>query len=75
VNCLKIIGGTASKEGAFVGLKNGAVFKIFVDNSFPIPILNHNIPIKVIDVSQKKKRLAIVDANNNLTVYDLSTKE
>jgi len=48
---LKIIGGTPSKEGAFVGLKNGAVFKIFIDNSFPIPILNHNVPIKVIDVS------------------------
>lgn len=69
------MGGTPSKEGVIVGLKNGAVFKIFVDNSFPIPMLNHNIAIDVLDISQKKKRLAIVDKNSNLTVYDLSTKE
>ncbi|KAL4432520.1 hypothetical protein ABPG74_013374 [Tetrahymena malaccensis] len=75
VNCIKIIGGMPNKEGAYVGLKNGQIFKIFVDNSFPIPILSHNISIKNIDASQKRKRIAVVDKNNNLTVYDLTNKE
>jgi hypothetical protein len=39
------------REGVLVGLKNGSVLKIFVDNGFPIPIVKQTTPIKVVDIS------------------------
>ncbi|EGR29567.1 intraflagellar transport protein, putative [Ichthyophthirius multifiliis] len=75
IRSIKILGGMSGKEGAIIGLKNGQVYKIFIDNSFPIQVINLNVPIRMIDISQKKKKIAIVDDNNNLTVYDVFQKE
>lgn len=40
---MKVVGGLAGRENILVGLKNGNVLKIFIDNSFPIVLSNHNI--------------------------------
>jgi intraflagellar transport protein 122 len=36
---MKCIGGPPRKEGIMVGLKNGNVFKIYLDNAFPILLI------------------------------------
>lgn len=75
VRYIKVIGGPPRKEGILVGLKNGQVVKIFVDNPFPIPLIKHNSAIRCMDISSCRKKLAIVDENQNLLVFDLKTQQ
>eukprot|EP00828_Plagiopyla_frontata_P043467 TRINITY_DN678_c0_g1_i2.p1 TRINITY_DN678_c0_g1~~TRINITY_DN678_c0_g1_i2.p1 ORF type:complete len:953 (-),score=153.20 TRINITY_DN678_c0_g1_i2:31-2889(-) len=75
IRYIKVLGGPEKRETLLVGLKNGKVLKIFTDNSFPIVLINQNVPIRCLDMSQSRKRLAVVDDNSNLTVYDMITKE
>lgn len=75
IRYFKTVGGPPRKEGLLVGLKNGDIFKIFIDNPFPILLLKQNVAIRCLDLSISKRKLAIVDDNSNLTVYDLVTKE
>lgn len=39
IRYVKTVSGPPRREGMLVGLKNGSVLKIFVDNAFPIPIV------------------------------------
>jgi intraflagellar transport protein 122 len=39
IRYVKTVSGPPKREGLLVGLKNGSVFKIFVDNGFPIPLV------------------------------------
>ena len=38
-------------------------------------LIQQEVPIKCLDMSPNKRKLAVVDDNNNLSVYDLITKE
>lgn len=58
-----------------VGLASGQVFKIFVDNPFPVPLLTTELSINSLDISAGKKKIALIDANNQLSIYDLKSKE
>jgi len=42
------------KQGLLVGLKNGQVLKIFVDNLFPIPVVTHERAIRCLDLSASR---------------------
>lgn len=75
IKCIKFVGGPPSRENILVGLSNGNVLKVFIDNSFPVVLFNHSVSIDSADLSVDKKKLAIVDDNKNLTVVDLITKE
>eukprot|EP00882_Tetradesmus_deserticola_P031834 GHRQ01036009.1.p2 GENE.GHRQ01036009.1~~GHRQ01036009.1.p2 ORF type:complete len:159 (+),score=28.38 GHRQ01036009.1:254-730(+) len=46
VRYIKVAGGPAGKEGLLVGLKHGAVMKIYMDNAFPIPLIKHTCSIR-----------------------------
>lgn len=46
IRYIKVIGGPAKREGLIVGLKNGYVQKIFIDNSFPVLLIKQNLPIR-----------------------------
>ena len=40
ITYVKVVSGPPKKESLLVGLKNGVVVRIFIDNAFPIPIAN-----------------------------------
>jgi hypothetical protein len=71
---LKTIGGPPKREHALLGLVNGLVLKIFVDNSFPIQLYRSTIGIMKCDINVNKKKLAILDESKNLIGFDLITQ-
>lgn len=75
ITVIHMCGGPTRKELVLVGLENGSVYKVFLDNSFPI--LAHRVQqtIRKLDISMNKRRLAIIDGNSNLQVIDVITKE
>lgn len=70
-----MVGGPPQREGLLVGLKSGQIYKIFVDNPFPIQLIKHSASIRCLDLSASRNRLAVVDENAHVLVYDLITKE
>ena len=75
IRYIKVDGGPAGSEGVLVGLKNGAVLKVFCDNAFPIELIKQQNAIRCLDISVDRTRLAVVDNQNRILVYDLQTKE
>ncbi len=43
---IKVVGGPAGREGLLLGLKDGQVVTIYVDNPFPIPVIKHHTSIR-----------------------------
>lgn len=70
---VQVVGGPPKREGLLVGLKSGQVLKIFVDNPFPIPLVKHDASVRCLDLSASRTKLALVDENANVIVYDLIT--
>ncbi|XP_049682485.1 intraflagellar transport protein 122 homolog isoform X2 [Accipiter gentilis] len=71
----KVIGGPPGREGLLVGLKNGQILKIFVDNVFAIVLLKQSTAVRCLDMSASRNKLAVVDENDTCLVYDIHTKE
>lgn len=67
-------GGPPKREALLVGLKSGAVVKVFIDNPFPIPLVGHGAGVRCLDVSAARGHLAVVDEHGKLSVYDLNSK-
>lgn len=75
IRYIKVVGGPPGREGLLVGLKNGAVLKIFVDNAFPIQLIRQRTSVRCLDLSASRKKLAVVDENASCLVYDLASQE
>ncbi|KAJ3586515.1 hypothetical protein NHX12_012913 [Muraenolepis orangiensis] len=75
IRYIKVIGGPPGREGLLVGLKNGAILKIFVDNPFPITLLKLSTSVRCLDMCATRGKLAVVDEHNTCLVYDINTKE
>ncbi|RKO92638.1 WD40-repeat-containing domain protein [Blyttiomyces helicus] len=75
IRYIKVIGGPRSHEGLLVGLKNGQILQIFIDNPFPIPLIKQQTSVRCLDLSFSRKKLAVVDEHNTCLVYNLVTKE
>eukprot|EP00357_Protocruzia_adherens_P030527 CAMPEP_0114984012 /NCGR_PEP_ID=MMETSP0216-20121206/7032_1 /TAXON_ID=223996 /ORGANISM="Protocruzia adherens, Strain Boccale" /LENGTH=1227 /DNA_ID=CAMNT_0002346085 /DNA_START=54 /DNA_END=3737 /DNA_ORIENTATION=- len=75
IRYMKVVGGPAGREGLLVGLKSGQIVNIFIDNPFPITLIQQDTPIRCLDMSANRKQLAVVDDQSNLFVYDLVTKQ
>lgn len=48
--------------------------QIFVDNPFPIPLIKHTSSVRCLDLSASRNKLAVVDENAKVLVYNLITK-
>ncbi len=75
IRYIKVVGGPPEREGLLLGLKNGQILKIFIDNPFPVNLLSINSAIRCLDLSAARRRIAIVDEHSTCQVYDLKSKE
>jgi len=75
IKFVKMIGGPTGRETTLVGLKNGEVLKVFIDNPFPIQLVKIPAAVRCVDIACDKKKLAIVDEYNNLYVHNIETKD
>ncbi len=56
-----------------MGLKSGHVLQIFVDSSFPVQLIKQANSIRYVDMSMHRQKIAIIDENSTLFVYELKT--
>ena len=75
IRYIKVVGGPPEREGLLLGLKNGQILKIFIDNAFPVVLLTISSAIRCLDLSSSRARLAVVDEHSTLQVYDLASKK
>ncbi|CAH8841801.1 unnamed protein product [Trichobilharzia szidati] len=75
VKCLRIIGGLQNKECLLLGLKNGQVIQIVLDNTFPMVLTKLMNGISAVDISRNRDKLAALDDNGTMSVFSLDTKE
>eukprot|EP00636_Phaeomonas_parva_P000367 CAMPEP_0118862124 /NCGR_PEP_ID=MMETSP1163-20130328/7438_1 /TAXON_ID=124430 /ORGANISM="Phaeomonas parva, Strain CCMP2877" /LENGTH=918 /DNA_ID=CAMNT_0006795999 /DNA_START=52 /DNA_END=2805 /DNA_ORIENTATION=- len=75
VNIIKMDGGPERCEGVLVGLATGAIYKVFLNNAFPVLLAETQADVRQLDISPMRRKLAVVDANKRLKVIDLRTKE
>jgi intraflagellar transport protein 122 len=71
----KVIGGPPKKEGMIIGLQDGSIFKIFVDNAFPVLLIKQSTAIKALDINANREKVAVVDDFHNMFIYDSVTKK
>ncbi|XP_073975880.1 intraflagellar transport protein Oseg1 isoform X2 [Rhodnius prolixus] len=75
VRYIRVIGGPPNREGLLIGLANGQVLKIFIDNAFPVELVKLETAVKCLDISPSRKKLAVVSDKDQCLVYNLSDKE
>ncbi|RHY86259.1 hypothetical protein DYB35_010538 [Aphanomyces astaci] len=57
IRYITVTGGAKGKEGLLVGLKDGSVLQLFIDNPFPIPLIKQSNAIVCLDISLTKELL------------------
>ncbi|XP_049859178.1 intraflagellar transport protein 122 homolog [Schistocerca gregaria] len=75
IRYIKVVGGPPGREGLLLGLKDGQVWKIYLDNPFPVHLLKVDSAVRCLDLSPSRKKLAVVDESSQCLVYDLVKKE
>ena len=53
IRYIKVTGGPSGREGLLVGLKNGQILKIFLDNAFAIELIKQQTPVRCLDLSAR----------------------
>eukprot|EP01147_Barroeca_monosierra_P010401 gene10401-2532_t len=75
IRYIKVIGGPEGREGLLVGQKNGTILQIFVDNPFPMELIKQSTPVRCLDLSSQRNKLAVVNDQGTCLVYDLASKQ
>lgn len=71
IRYIKVTGGSPGREGLLLGLKNGQVWRIFLDNSLPILVTTVMSAVRCLDLNATRTKLAIVDDAGRMIVRDL----
>jgi intraflagellar transport protein 122 len=61
IRCVKVISGPVKRESMMIGLANGVVCRIFIDNAFPVPIVKQTTGVSLVDISADKQKIAVID--------------
>jgi intraflagellar transport protein 122 len=69
VRYVRVAGGPPGREMLLVGLKSGAVVRVFVDNPFAATIAAHPAGIRCLDAGPDRDRVAVVDEAGRLAAY------
>jgi intraflagellar transport protein 122 len=75
IRYLKLVGGPVEHEAVLIGLKNGGVYQVFVNNPFPQLLAKRSGTIHCVDMNANRTKVAIIDETSTLFVYDARTKE
>lgn len=75
IRYIKIIGGPPGKEGLILGLKNGQVWEVHLDNIHPLLKVKITEGVRCIDLSQRKEKLAVVDEAGLCQVFNAKNSE
>lgn len=75
IRYIRATGGPAGKEGLLIGLKDGQIVQIFINNPFPIQVVQISSPVRCLDLNPARNRLAVVDDKGTCSVYNVKTKE
>ncbi|CAF0925903.1 unnamed protein product [Didymodactylos carnosus] len=75
IRYMKLVGGPPQHEAILLGLKNGGVYQVFVNNAFPQLLAKQSSTIFCIDMNVNRTKIAVIDDTNTLYVYDVWTKE
>lgn len=73
IRYLKPVGGPPGREGLIVGCDDGMVCRIFIDNPFHVPLVQHHAAVRCLDLSMERDKLAVVDEHSVVSVYELAT--
>ncbi|KAK9825902.1 hypothetical protein WJX81_003715 [Elliptochloris bilobata] len=74
VRYVRCVGGPPGREGLLAGLRSGAVLMLFIDRDAPVPLFMHDAPVRCLDLSAGRGRVAVVDDASLLSVYCLATR-
>lgn len=72
IRYIKVTGGPDAREGLMVGLKNGQIWRIFLDNSLPILVTTVLSSVRCLDLNSTRCKLAVVDDAGRLIVRDMT---
>ncbi|CAM9369469.1 unnamed protein product [Ectocarpus fasciculatus] len=76
VRSASVDGGPAGGESLLLGLENGVVLQVFVDNAFPVVLVKASTAAVVCcAMSVHRKKVAVVDAKSRVMVFDVMSKE
>ena len=75
VRFVKVISGPPKQESLIIGLANGVVSRVFIDNAFPVPIVRQATGIALVDISADKTKIAIIDEHQSMFVYDIKSQQ
>lgn len=75
IRYIKMTGGVAKQECLMVGLKNGQIMMVFLSSLLPILMFKLANSIRCIDLSLKRRQVAIIDDKNVCHVYDVHSKK
>lgn len=71
IRYIKVTGGPGGREGLLLGLKDGQVWRIFLDNSLPMLITTVLSSVRCLDLNATRNKLAVVDDAGRMIVRDL----
>jgi len=75
IKYVKVVSGPPKAESLLLGLQNGVVMRIFLDNAFPIPIVKQTTSISLVDISADKSKLVVIDDHQSMFVYDIKSQQ